>query len=210
MINSRALLVTIVVFAVFVTLIIQLFSIQIGSHEKYSERASRQQNKTYKIKAERGIIYDRNGEILAYTKDDVSLYADARMLKNKPKRINLLAEKLGSVFNTNPSKYIKLINRAKGNVCLERKISKEKSLLLNEVVIDGFFKSEDYTRMYPYSNITAHILGYVDDKQFQGRAGIERLYDDLLEGTDGILYVENDAVGRPLSIDYDNSVMATP
>lgn len=72
--------------------------------------------------------------------------------------------------------------------------------------MDGFFKTEDYTRVYPYGNITSHILGYVD-KDCNGKAGIEQLYDEELRGEDGELFVENDAIGRSVSIDYDNSVL---
>jgi len=209
MINSRALIITLFVFAAFVSLIIQLFSVQIGGHEKYSARAEKQQNRVFPIRAERGIIYDRNGEILAYTKDDVSLFADARMLRNNSKRKKKLAAELAKVFGTRPSKYINLINKAKGNVCLERKISKEKSLLLDGLVIDGFYKTEDYTRIYSYGNITSHLLGYVD-KSCKGRSGFEKLHDEELNGIDGELHVENDAIGRPVSIDYDNSTLAIP
>lgn len=207
--NSRALIITLFVFAAFISLVVQLFSVQIGSHRKYSARATKQQNKVYPIRAERGIIYDRNGEILAYTKDDVSLYADARMLRKNTKKRDQLANSLAKVFNTKPSKYINLIKNAKGNVCLERKIDKEKALLLSGLVIDGFYKTEDYTRVYPYNHYTSHILGYVD-KECNGRAGLEKLYNDELTGADGELYVENDAIGRSVSIDYDNSQMPIP
>ncbi|MCB0730498.1 MAG: transpeptidase family protein [Ignavibacteriae bacterium] len=206
MINSRVLLITFFVFAAFIGLVVQLFYVQIGGHDKYSARAEKQQNKIYEIKAERGIIYDRNGEILAYTEDDVSLFADSRMLKKNPQRVKKLADELSKVFKTNPNKYVRLINSAKGNVCLEKKITKEKSLLINNFVMDGFFKTEDYTRVYPYGNITSHILGYVD-KDCNGKAGIEQLYDEELRGEDGELFVENDAIGRSVSIDYDNSVL---
>ncbi len=207
--SSRVLIITFFVFAVFVSLIVHLFSVQIGSHEKYSARAVKQQNKVYPVRAERGIIYDRNGEILAYTKDDVSLFADSRMLRKNTKKRDQLAKEIAKVFNTKPSKYINLINKAKGNVCLERKISKEKSLLLDGVVIDGYYKTQDYTRVYSYGNITSHILGYVDG-DCAGKDGLEKLYDEKLTGIDGELYVENDAIGRSVSIDYDKSVQAIP
>ena len=207
--SSRVLIITLFVFAVFVSLIVHLFTVQIGGHEKYSARAVKQQNKVYPVRAERGLIYDRNGEILAYTKDDVSLFADARMLRKNSKKRDQLANEIAKVFNTKPSKYIKLINKAKGNVCLEKKISKAKSLLLDGVVIDGFYKTQDYTRVYPYGNITSHILGYVDS-ECSGRDGLEKLHDAKLTGIDGELYVENDAIGRPVSIDYDKSVPAIP
>jgi cell division protein FtsI/penicillin-binding protein 2 len=209
MINSRALIITLFVFAVFASLVFQLFSVQIGGHEQYSARASRQQNTTYTLRAERGIIYDRNNEILAYTKDDVSLFADSRMLRNKRENQNRLATKLSEVFGTKPEKYIKKITNARGNVCLEKKIPKDKALLLSEFVIDGFFKKEDFTRIYPYGNITSHILGYVDFKCI-GRAGIESMHDAILSGSDGLLHIENDAVGRPLSINYEKSIPALP
>lgn len=209
MINSRALIITLFVFAVFVGLVIQLFTVQIGGHDTYSARATRQQNKIFPVRAERGLIYDRNGEILAFTKDDVSLFADSRMLRKQPKKIEKLSNELAKIFKTNPSKYKNLIKKAKGNVCLEKKIPREKALLLNGFVVDGFFKTEDYTRIYPYKNITSHILGYVD-RNCEGKAGIEKQYDDELTGIDGELYVENDAIGRPVSIDYDLSNAAVP
>ncbi len=209
MINNRALVVTISIFAAFIVLVIQLFSVQVGSHDKYKAKADRQQNRIYTVKAERGIIYDRNMEILAYTKDDVSLFADARMLNRKPKKRKKLAATLAKVFHKQPQKYINQIKRSKKNVCLERKISKEKALLLNNLVIDGFYKVEDFTRVYPYGNITSHILGYVDNNSV-GRAGIEKMYNDLLKGKNGKLDVENDVIGRTVSIDYDNSIPSVP
>lgn len=207
--SSRVIIITLFVFAVFVSLIVQLFTLQVGSHEKYSARAIKQQNKVYPVKAERGLILDRNGEILAYTKDDVSLFADARMLRRNTKKRDQLAKKIAKLFNTNPNKYINLINKAKGNVCLEKKVSMEKSLLLEGVVIDGFYKTQDYTRVYPYGRITSHILGYVDS-DCKGRDGFEKLHNKKLTGIDGKLFVENDAIGRPVSIDYDKSVQAIP
>ncbi len=209
MINSRALIITVFVFVGFIGLVVQLFTVQVGGHEKYKIRAEKQQNKVYTIKSERGIIYDRNKEILAYTKDDVSLFADARMLKNKPKRLKKLSKELGRIFNTNPNKYINLIKKSKGNVCLERKVPKDKSLILNNLVVDGFYKKEDYTRVYPYKNITSHILGYVDNNCV-GRGGFEKQYDEELCGVDGQLQVERDAIGKTVTIDYDNSEPAIP
>lgn len=209
MINSRALVITLFVFAMFIGLIIQLFTVQIGNHDKYTAKADRQQNKVVTIKAERGIIYDRNREILAYTKDDVSLFADSRMLRKNGKNLNKIAYKLASVFNTEPSKYINMIKKAKGNICLERKIPKDKAILLDDFVVDGFYKLEDYTRVYPYSNITSHILGYVD-RNCVGRAGFEKQYEQVLSGVDGQLHIERDAIGRSVSVDYENSVQAIP
>ncbi|MBK8943763.1 MAG: transpeptidase family protein [Ignavibacteriae bacterium] len=207
--NNRALLILIFVLIAFVGLVIKLFSVQIGEHTTYKAKADKQQNRIHVVKAERGIIYDRNKEILAYTKDDVSLFADTRMLKKRPKSKIKVAKELAVIFKTDANKYIRMINNSKGNICLEKKIPKDKSLLLNNFVVDGFFKVEDYTRVYPYKNITSHILGYVD-KQSEGLAGLEKMYNEQLRGIDGELHIENDAIGKTVSINYDESVSPTP
>ncbi len=60
--NSRALVVLLFLLLVFMSLIAKLFRVQVGNHEKYSAKAVHQQNTIYSVKAERGIIYDRNGQ----------------------------------------------------------------------------------------------------------------------------------------------------
>ena len=83
--NSRVLLVLSLVFVCFILLGLKLFTIQITNHNFYAEIAERQQNKSFKLKAERGVVKDRNGEVLAYTKNDISLFVDKRMLNDSEK-----------------------------------------------------------------------------------------------------------------------------
>ena len=71
MINSRALVITFLMFAGFIFLTIILFNIQIADHTRYHSLAQRQQYKSIIIPAERGLIRDCDGEVLVYTKDDV-------------------------------------------------------------------------------------------------------------------------------------------
>ena len=79
MINARALLITFSLLGFFIVLTLVLFKIQVADHERYELLASRQQNKLETVKAERGTIKDRNNDMLAFTKDDVSFFVDTRM-----------------------------------------------------------------------------------------------------------------------------------
>ncbi len=206
MINNRALVLTAFVFILFGLLVARLFVIQIASHEKYKSQADKQQNKIITLKAERGIILDRNGEILAYTKQDNTLYADCRMLNGRFKKDRKkIANKLAQIFGKKPSYYIKKIKRGKGNIILEKKVSQEKARLLEDFVASGFYKIQDYTRVYPYENITAHIIGAVD-RQLRGIDGIEKLYNKYLLGKDGYLVTEQDARGKKVTVLYDQSL----
>ncbi len=211
MINSRALILSGFVLLIFLFLVVTLFKIQVTGHQKYKSQADKQQNKLYVLKAERGTIKDRHGDILAYTRQDNSLYADCRMLnrkRNVKKRLKL-AKKLSSVFNKSTAHYLRMIKKGKGNICLERKVSQDKTVLLNNFVVDGFYKVQDYTRVYPYSNLASHILGAVN-KQSKGIDGVEKKYGKYLKGKDGFLVVENDVIGRTVTINYDQSQNPVP
>jgi len=207
MINSRALLVILVVFIVLVILIGKLFTIQVTEHEKFTRIALNQQNKFVKIKAERGIITDRNEELLAFTKNDVSLFVDTRMTDKKEKE--RIATKFSQVFNKSKNYYLKLLNSGNKNICIEKKAYKDKVMKLVEFIVDGYFEVEDFSRVYPYGSLASHLLGYVD-KDCNGISGIEKFYDEKLTGTDGYKFIENDVKGRVVTVNHDLSVKAVP
>ncbi len=208
--NSRVLLLSAFVIFLFGLLVIRLFIIQISSHEKYKSQADKQQNKIITLKAERGLILDRNGEILAYTKQDNTLYADCRMLNGKYKKDRTkIARKLAKIFNKKPSYYINKIKRGKGNIILEKKISQEKARLLEDFTASGYYKTQDYTRIYPYGKITAHVIGAVD-RQLRGLDGIEKVYNKYLVGKDGFLVAEQDARGKKVTVLYEQSMNPMP
>ena len=83
MINYRALIITAVILLVFSALVLRLFSIQISNKDYYSFVAERQQYKPQIVKAERGIIKDVNGEVLSFTRDNISFFVDTRMMDSK-------------------------------------------------------------------------------------------------------------------------------
>jgi cell division protein FtsI (penicillin-binding protein 3) len=195
--NSRALLSIFIFFVAFIAISVRLFNIQVRDHDKFKYYAERQQNRIYPIKAERGTIKDREGKVLAYTKDDISLFADTRMLTKF--RRDTLASALSSVFGKSKNHYYKLFDSKKGNVLLEKKVSRVESLLLSDLVVDGFFKTEDYTRVYPYGKLASHVLGFVDQAE-NGATGIEKQFNDYLTGQDGRLLVERDALGRIVTV----------
>ncbi|MCF6268291.1 MAG: transpeptidase family protein [Melioribacteraceae bacterium] len=201
--NSRVLVIILILFIVLAVLIGKLFTIQITQHEKYSKIAERQQNKTIKIKAERGLIKDRNGELLAYTKDDVSLFVDTRMTNKKEKGI--IAKRFAAQFGKSEKHYLKKLNSASKNICLEKKASQGDVLSLSDFIASGYFQVEDYSRVYPYGSLASHILGYVDINLVGGN-GIEKQFNKNLTGVDGYKYIERDVQGRIVTVNQEFSV----
>ncbi|MFC2134518.1 penicillin-binding protein [Bacteroidota bacterium] len=200
--NSRAGLIAFLLVIMFGVLISNLFKIQVTNHEMYVKKAFRQQNKTFAVGAERGSIKDRNGEVLSFTKDEVSFFVDTRMVKEK--EIESIAEKFSDVFKKDKNYYKTLIEEGSKNICIERKIPKDKTVTLEDFVAEGLFKEEDYTRVYPNGSLASHILGFVD-REGTGIDGIERFYNEELKGKDGFRSIERDVNGRTVSVDEEYS-----
>lgn len=207
MINYRALIILAIVFLIFAALIIKLISIQILNNEYYSLKAIKQQNKPQIVKAERGIIKDRNGEVLSFTNDNISFYVDTRMMTSE--KVDTIIKIFSKVFKKDKNYYKELIENGIRNVCLEKKVSIDKALYLKKIVIDGLFYEEDHTRVYPYGSLASHVIGYVN-KELKGIEGIERVYDQNLSGTDGYYVFQRDVKGRIISLDEKNSRAPQP
>ncbi|MEW6196084.1 MAG: penicillin-binding protein [Bacteroidota bacterium] len=208
MINYRALILTLFLLLVFVGLSIRLFNIQITNNEYYKLIAERQQNKPQIVNAERGLIKDINGEVLSYTKDNISFFVDTRMM-NKQK-VDTISSLFARIFNKNKTYYRLMIENGVKNICLEKKVSMDKALQLKSVFIEGLYYEEDFTRVYPYGSLASHLLGYVDKLDMKGVEGIEKVYTEQLTGTDGYYVFERDVLGRILSVDENLSKAPEP
>jgi len=207
MINYRALIIAAFIFLVFTALFVKLFSIQISNKDYYSFIAERQQYKPQVVKAERGIIKDINGEVLSFTRDNVSFFVDTRMVT--PNSVDSITNLFSRVFNRPAKYYRELIENGLRNICLEKKVPMEKALVLKKKVFDGLFYEEDFTRVYPYGSLASHVLGYVN-KDLLGIEGLEKVYDKKLTGIDGNYVFERDVLGRIVSVDEKASTPAVP
>ncbi|MGE5680810.1 MAG: penicillin-binding protein [Bacillota bacterium] len=206
--NSRALVVIFALFIFFCVLAARLFTIQIKKHADYDYYAKNQQVEKKTIRAERGFIYDRNGELLAYDRNDVSFYVDVKMPKEK--QVDSISAKFAETFGKSRSYYKNLIKRSSTRiVCLEKKVPADKAIRLKDYRIDGLFSKEDPTRVYSYDNLASHVLGYVNDN-YEGTEGIEKRYNKYLTGNDGTLIIQRDVRGRMITVSEDATIQPVP
>ena len=205
--NRRVLLITLFVFISFVILIIKLVDIQIVKSEELTYYAERQQTSVEKIRAERGLIYDRNGSLMVYNRDDISYFVDMRMTSASDKI--KIAEKFSSVFGKSKQHYLQLMKTSGRNVCLEKKASGEKTILLKNFRMAAVFSHEDPTRVYYYKNLASHILGYVNS-DYTGVNGIANTFNDVLSGDDGTMIIERDAIGDMITVEEAQTKPAVP
>ena len=134
----------------------------------------------------RGNIYDRNGNILATSIESISLSINPQKIKNK----EFLSSKLSKILDLE----LKIINNKllanKKFVWLKRNITPieyQNIINLGEINIRSH---KEYKRIYPFRNVSSHIVGHVNIDQ-KGLSGIERFYDnDLSNSIDIILTID--------------------
>ncbi len=205
--NSRAFGVLIAVIFFLLLLILKLFDIQILNYDESNFFAKQQQKRTEIINAERGKIYDRNEILLAYNRNDISIYLDRR-IKGDKKQLEA-ASKLASVFKKRPSYFLSLIKQDTTTICIEKKASLEKRSLIRNLGLQSLQVKSDPSRIYQYNNLASHIIGYVDNS-FNGTDGIEKYFNGVLKGEDGIRIVDRSRRGRMITVDEDNTKPAIP
>lgn len=195
--NTRALIVISVIFLFFIALIIKLVDIQLVRGEELRYFAQKQQTRIEKIQPERGLIFDRDNTLLVYNRNDVSFYVDLRMARKKDKL--KIAEAFSRVFNKQKTHYLQLMDGSGKNVCIEKKAPSEKALLLKQFKANGLFFNEDPTRIYHYSNLASHVLGYLSTEN-ESMCGIEKSFQKNLQGTEGIRLVEKNAIDEMMTV----------
>jgi len=197
--SGRMIFVIIGLFLFLVTLVLRLVFIQIKQHKYYLEIATRQQNKSEIVLAERGTIKDRNNELLAYSKNEVDIFVDFAMLKNDDRKRNRLSAGLEKVFGKSLNNYKLSQSTGNSNVLIESKVPKIKAITLENIGVDAFRIEDNPSRIYPYKNLASHVIGFVNKKNL-GIMGIEEKFNDDLKGFDGIRQIEKDVLGRTVSV----------
>ncbi|MDG1731681.1 MAG: penicillin-binding protein 2 [Thalassotalea sp.] len=229
----RAFLTFVGVLVMLLILINNVYELEVNSYEKYQTRSNKNRIKVLPVAPNRGLIYDRNGVLLAKNKPFYSLSIIPEQVKN----INETLDKLSSIIDisdeqranfvknskrTRRFKPIELISRLNDEEVARISVSQH---LFPGVLIDARLK-----RYYPFGDLTTHSLGYVGrinrkdliklDQQGKaddykatkdiGKLGLERYYEDTLHGTIGHQEVEVNNQGRILrTLSYNPPIPGT-
>ena len=137
-----------------------------------------QVNETFE---ERGKIFDRNGNLLATTINSNSLSTNPIKIKNKTE----LAKKLSSILNINEFSILNNLLKEDKFVWIKRHITPTEHQQIIDLGEINLRIEEEKKRIYPYSNIASHVVGYVDIDGIGG-AGIERSFNDQLSKSENI------------------------
>lgn len=156
--------------------------------------ATATRNTQHTILAQRGTIYDRNGNILATSVKVKSVYCDPLLVSDLQEEAECLVEVLGGDF----AEYCNLMSMDNSRyVCVARRISLDDAERLAEMHLDGFFYEDELERIYPYGQIGGQIIGCLDSDGV-GLTGLEAYYDEVLAGSNGVKKYQYGVNGTPI------------
>jgi len=172
----------------FAVICLRLVYLQIFRYGDFEQRAERQQQRSINVSAKRGIIYDRQGRELAMSIQVDSAFAVPTEIPDLPNTISLITRITGD-----DARMVLADCRAHKTFCwVARKGNAETIDRIRTLNLKGIHFQKESKRFYPKRELAAQVLGYVgtDDG---GLSGIEREYNDQLQGKPGKMLISVDA-----------------
>ncbi|MCL5266839.1 MAG: penicillin-binding transpeptidase domain-containing protein [Bacteroidetes bacterium] len=198
--QSRVNFLRVVFSLLFIAIVVKLAIVQ-GVRGAYYHRVAQEQYESrVTLRADRGLIYDRNGNLIVSNTYGYSYAADPELLHSQEKA--RIAKKFSSVFGLPVSFFMDKLKTDSKFVWLARDISQDQASALQDFNVYGLIRLKDQQRLYPYGSAAGQVLGFIN-VDGKGASGVELEFDSLLAGKNGYEIMQVDGIGRKTpSIDY--------
>lgn len=221
MVLRRALVATLAVLALMGVLLGRMTYLQVLGFQHYSTLSHENRVKLVAIPPTRGLIYDRNGVLLAENRPSFRLIVTPEEVRD----MDDMLRRLGQVIELSEGdleRFRDLLARKRRfeEIPLKFRLSPEEvaRFAVDRHRFPGVEVQAELSRHYPHGEVAVHALGYVgriNPQELQrleedgklanysgtshiGKTGVERYYQDLLHGTVGVERIETNALGRPI------------
>lgn len=197
-VTVRKRIVTVFLFGLlfFAIIDVRLGYVQFVIGDELMKLASESWSRDITFEPERGNILDRNGDVLAENVSAPSVIVVPKQVKNPQET----AAKIADILNISEKKAYEYVTRKAVYTRVHpegRKISEEQEKKFRTLNLDGVYLAKDSKRHYPYGDYLSHVLGFAGIDN-QGLMGLEKYYNDKLDGEEGSLSFYSDAKGKKL------------
>jgi len=211
-IQSRLIFVKVGLLMILVLLGLRLWQLQIRDGVYYQELARDNRTRSIVLEPARGLLFDRDGELLANNIPSFQLYLSLEDVQDR----DVLLSKLPEYLDVNvPAISEKLATKRRGRIKIKNGLTLKEAALIesHRMELPGVVIQPEYQRNYPLGTYASHVIGYVGeiseaqlkDQEFLdvqagriiGQYGVERTLDTHLLGETGRKVIEVDAFGYP-------------
>jgi stage V sporulation protein D (sporulation-specific penicillin-binding protein) len=191
--KKKLLFIAAIIFLLAVAITIRLIYIMVFQSEKYSKLAKDLHQREREIKAPRGIIYDRNGIVLAGNEAVCSISVIHSQITEPEKVI----EKLSEILSIDSEEIRKKVEKVSAREKIKSNVPKETATKIRDLKLEGVMVDEDYKRYYPYGELASAVLGFTGADN-QGIIGLEVTYESILKGENGSILTMTDGKGKEI------------
>ena len=193
--------------AAFLPVLVRLGWLMVASYDAYSALALANQSRTTQVQSPRGVIYDRNMNILAGSETVENVYIDPRELQQTGADIDDMARTLAQILEVDESRVKELAGDRSLRYHLiaprvEEQTAAEIRAYIEKSGIEGIHLEPDSKRYYPYGSLAAQVIGFTNASN-DGAEGIEAAYDAFLSGSGGktVTTKGNNEMDMPFSVE---------
>ena len=221
---SRAIVAALLIILALGALVMRLVQLQVVEHEHYTTLSKDNRVKLVPLPPTRGLVYDRNGILLAQNRPAYSLELVPERVEGD---IDVTLERLGEYIEISEDdleRFHKLKRRKRRFDSVPVRVNLDLEEAAHFAVVSHLFPGVDIKaqllRHYPFEEATAHVLGYVgrisrqdlesiEQSQYAGtshigKIGLEKTYENMLHGAVGVQQVEVNSVGRVVRVLEEN------
>jgi penicillin-binding protein 2 len=202
---------------IFLVVFLRTLQLQTIEGKKYLSLAKENAFLIQKIKAERGVIYDRNFKQLVYNRPAFNLVVKKDELPKSEEEKKAILEEVAKILEIDPKSLKERIEKELDKEFVIFPNLETKPLIILETKIDklsGFEIRENLVREYPEGENFSHLVGYMSKIQkeewekekiyysisdYVGRDGLEKYYEKTLRENRGEIRVVRDAKGNIVS-----------
>ncbi len=227
LINQRIIILLVIVVLLLSVLIAKFAYLQIFNSQYYTTQSENNRLSVLPITPIRGLIYDRNGIVMAQNLPNYRLNVIPELSEN----LNQTLKKLGELVQLSKED-IRRFQRSRrhqrkfAEVPLRFRLTEDEiaKVAVNKHLLPGVSIKAELSRHYPLGKLASHVIGYaaiISESELQhltadklgnlelsnyrgtsriGKVGIEKKYESILHGTVGIQRVETNAQGRVLKV----------
>lgn len=184
---------------------VRLYHVQVIQATDLAEQGVEQRQIDRDLVAQRGNIFDRNGDLLAMTVEAASLFVNPQQLTEPV----FVAQQMGGLLGRDPDALLEQFSSDRQFVYLKRQVEPEVAEEILAFNLPGVYSHPEPKRVYPTGTVSSHVVGFVNVDGV-GAEGIEFEFDDLLKGEPGQVVFEQAPNGVPIPWAPSQSVPAVP
>ncbi len=206
------LLIFLAMLAAMVYVAFQMYNVAVQESDKYQALASSQQFRTTTVKANRGTIYDQNGQVLAQSVTVYTVYVDPQTYAERDtEKEDVIVYTLSSKLGVDAEEVRDKLYENNAYQVVAKEVEKSVATDIINAMADEGITSVGATptakRYYPQNDLAANVIGHLHYDGY-GIYGLEAYYDDYLTGIDGKIISARDALGAEFQYKYKQSYEA--